>query len=310
MVTRGADATVEVDGRQIRLTNLDKVLYPETGTTKAEVIAYYTQVSTAMTPLLRGRPVTRKRWPNGVEQSSFFEKNLPAGAPDWIPRVTLHHQGTRSGRGERDLDYPLVSDTATLVWLAQGGALELHAPQWRIDPSSEDPLPPDRLVIDLDPGPPAGLDACCEVALAARAMLAAHGLELHPVTSGSKGMQLYARLPPSNERGREVLAKAGSVAEYARALAQALERALPELVVSQMSRALRPGRVFIDWSQNNPAKTTIVPWSLRGLAAPTAAVPVPWSDVEHGGLRQHTLGEALDLVAARAGLLADLGAST
>ncbi len=233
--------------------------------------------------------MTRKRWPNGVEQSSFFEKNLPAGTPDWVSRVTIHHMGARSGRGERDLDYPLVDDTATLVWLAQGGALELHVPQWRIDPASGAPAEPDRLVIDLDPGPPAGLDACCEVALVARQMLQSQGLDLHPVTSGSKGMQLYATLPPTTERGVEVLDRAGSVAEYAYALAQALERTLPDLVVSQMSRALRPGRVFVDWSQNNPAKTTIVPWSLRGLSSPTAAVPVPWTDVERGGLRQATL---------------------
>ena len=292
----GQDAIVEVEGREIRLTNLDKVLYPATGTTKAEVIAYYSGVAGVLLPLVRDRPVTRKRWPHGVAGTAFFEKNLPVGTPDWVPRVTLHHTGARSGRGERDLDYPLVYDTATLVWLAQGGALELHAPQWRVDPSSGQPLEPDRLVIDLDPGPSAGLEECAQVALLARQMLVPHGFELQPVTSGSKGMQLYADLPPSNEVGVDLLKRAGSVSEHARALAQALERELPDLVVSQMKRELRPGKVFVDWSQNNPAKTTITPWSLRGRDEPTAAVPVTWADVERGGLRQRSLQEALALV--------------
>jgi bifunctional non-homologous end joining protein LigD len=296
MADGGPATMVEVEGREIRLTNLDKVLYPATGTTKAEVIAYYSAVAAEILPWLRDRPVTRKRWPHGVTGTSFFEKNLPAGTPDWVPRVTLHHVGTRSGRGERDLDYPLVHNAATLVWLAQGGALELHAPQWRLDPRSGQPLEPDRLVIDLDPGPAAGLDECAEVALLARQMLAPHGLELHPVMSGSKGMQMYAGLPPSTERGAELLARAGSVSDYARALAQALERELPDLVVSQMKRELRPGKVFVDWSQNNPAKTTITPWSLRGREEPTAAVPSTWAEVERGGLRQRSLQQALAMV--------------
>lgn len=306
MPTNPTDPTVQIGGRQIRLTNLDKVLYPASGTTKAEVINYYLTVAPAILPLLRDRPVTRKRWPNGVAEKPFFEKNLPAGTPDWVARVTLHHSGERSARGARDLDYPLVSDVATLVWLAQGGALELHAPQWRIDPSSGAPREADRLVIDLDPGPPAGLDECCAVALVARPMVGAHGLDLRAVTSGSKGMQLYAPIPPTSDRGREVFAKAGGPAEYVHAVAVALEREMPDLVVSQMSRDLRPGRVFIDWSQNNPAKTTIVPWSLRGLAMPTAAVPVAWDSVERGGLRQRTLQEALALSATDADLLAGM----
>jgi bifunctional non-homologous end joining protein LigD len=306
MATSSQDPTVDVDGRQIRLTNLDKVLYPATGTTKAEVISYYMTVAPAILPLLRDRPVTRKRWPNGVDTKPFFEKNLPVGTPDWVDRVTLHHSGARSGRGVRDLDYPLVREVATLVWLAQGGALELHAPQWRFDAESGQPAEPDRLVLDLDPGTPAGLDECCAVAVVARQMLEAHGLDLCAVTSGSKGMQLYAPLPPASDRGREVFDKAGGVAPYSHAIALALEREMPDLVVSQMSRDLRPGRVFIDWSQNNPAKTTIVPWSLRGLSVPTAAVPVAWDAVERGGLRQRTLAEALAIVATDAGLLSTI----
>jgi bifunctional non-homologous end joining protein LigD len=181
------------------------------------------------------------------------------------------------------------------VWLAQSGALELHAPQWRIDRSTDEPQPPDRLVVDLDPGPPAGLDECRVVALAARDMLQGHGLDAWAVTSGSKGMQLYADLPPSTPRGRDLMERAGSTSDYARSLAAALEQHLPDLVVSVMAKELRPGRVLVDWSQNNPAKTTIVPWSLRGRARPTAATPVAWDEVESGPIAQRSLAEALAL---------------
>jgi bifunctional non-homologous end joining protein LigD len=298
---------LEVGGRSLRITNIDKVLYPETGTTKGEVLAYYAEVSGAMLPLLRDRPVTRKRWPDGVDHESFFEKNIARGAPDWVPTVTQHHTGSRSGRGARDIAYPLVDEVATLVWMAQTGALELHAPQWRVDRATGEPLAPDRIVVDLDPGPPAGLAECAEVALAARAMLSAHGFEVYAVTSGSKGMQLYAVLPPAGGRGIEVLEKAGSPSEYAHGLAEALERDLPNLVVSRMTRDLRPGRVLVDWSQNNPAKTTIVPWSLRGRARPTAATPVRWSDVEAGRLEQRDLRAALGWYAEGRHILQDLG---
>ena len=298
-MTPAADngGSLEIGGRTVRLTNLDKVLYPETGTTKADVIHYYLAVAPRILPQLRDRPVTRKRWPDGVQNEPFFEKNLPRGTPDWVPRTTLHHTGSRSGRGERDIDYPFVDDDATLVWLAQSGALELHTPQWRIDRGTGTPLPPDRLVVDLDPGPPAGLPECAEVALAARDMLAGLGLDAWAVTSGSKGMQLYADLPPRTSRGVELLDRAGSTSDYARSLAGALEQHLPGLVVSSMSRDLRPGRVLVDWSQNNPAKTTIVPWSLRGRARPTAATPVTWADVESGALAQRTMAEAQELAA-------------
>ncbi len=298
MASKDDGGTLEVDGRAVRVTNLDKVLYPATGTTKSDVLHYYLGVAPLILPLLQDRPVTRKRWPDGVGHDPFFEKNLPRGTPDWIPRTTLHHTGSRSGRGARDLDYPLVEERATLVWLAQSGALELHAPQWRTDRLTGDPRPPDRLVVDLDPGPPAGLDECRTVALVARDMLQGHGLDAWAVTSGSKGMQLYADLPPRTERGRDVLARAGSTSDYARNLAIALERQLPDLVVSAMARELRPGRVLVDWSQNNPAKTTIVPWSLRGRERPTAATPVTWDDVEAGRLTQRTLDEALTLAGA------------
>ncbi len=294
-MSASAGGSVTVAGREVRVTNLDKVLYPSTGTTKADVLQYYLGVAPRILPELRDRPVTRKRWPDGVDHEPFIEKNLPRGTPEWVPRMTQHHTGERSGRPPRDLDYPLVDDEAVLVWLAQSGALELHAPQWRADRATGEPLLPDRLVVDLDPGAPAGLDACAEVAIAARDLLAADGLVARAVTSGSKGLQLYADLTPGD--ASEAVARVGSVSDYAHTLARALEVGLPDLVVTRQARELRPGRVLVDWSQNNPAKTTIVPWSLRGRESPTAATPVTWAQVEGGGLAQRTLAEALELAA-------------
>jgi bifunctional non-homologous end joining protein LigD len=298
-VTAAGGDLISVAGREVRITNLGKVLYPSTGTTKADVLQYYLGVAPMLLAELRDRPVTRKRWPDGVDHEPFIEKNLPRGTPEWVPRMTQHHTGERSGRPPRDLDYPIVDDEAVLVWLAQSGALELHAPQWRADRATGEPLPPDRLVVDLDPGAPAGLDACAEVALAARDLLAADGLVARAVTSGSKGLQLYADLTP--REASEAVARAGSVSDYAHTLAGALEGARPELVVTRQARELRPGKVLVDWSQNNPAKTTIVPWSLRGRDSPTAATPVTWAQVEGGGLTQRTLGEALELASHEGG---------
>jgi bifunctional non-homologous end joining protein LigD len=218
----GTGGAVEIDGRALRVTNLDKVLYPETGTTKAEVLTYYLTVAPLLLDQLRDRPVTRKRWPDGVAHDPFFEKNLPRGTPEWVPRVTQHHSGARSGRGARDMDYPLVDERATLAWLAQSGALELHAPQWRVDRGTGVPLPADRIVVDLDPGAPAGLAECAVVALDVRDMLTAHGLEVMAVTSGSKGMHLYAAIPTGSSRGGDAIERAGSTAEYARGRARAL----------------------------------------------------------------------------------------
>jgi bifunctional non-homologous end joining protein LigD len=286
--------TLSIAGRDVRVTNLDKILYPSTGTTKADVLQYYLGVAPLILEQLRDRPVSRKRWPDGVAADPFIEKNLPRGTPDWVPRVTLHHTGERSGRGARDVDYPLVDDVAVLVWLAQMGALELHAPQWRVDRASGEPRPPDRLVVDLDPGAPAGLVECAQVALAARGALEAAGLVVSAVTSGSKGMQLYADLPDGHD-AVPAIREAGSVNDYAKALAERLEDELPELVVSRQARDLRPGRVLVDWSQNNPAKTTIVPWSLRGRERPTAATPVTWDEIAEGRISQRSMAEALAL---------------
>jgi bifunctional non-homologous end joining protein LigD len=224
-VTRGSGApeetVVDVEGRHLRLRRLEKVLYPATGTTKAEVLAYVSSVAPALLAQLHQRPLTRKRWPDGVRGPSFFEKNVPRGVPDWVRTVEVDAPGSTKDR-ER-VRYPLVDDLAGLVWLVNLAALELHVPQWRVGPRGG-LRDPDRLVVDLDPGEGTGLAECAEVALAVRGRLAADGLECHPVTSGSKGMQLYAKV--SGQQDADVLRA------YAHRLAEELERDRPDLVVS------------------------------------------------------------------------------
>lgn len=290
------DQLVSIGGRRLRLTNLDKVLYPASGTTKAEVIDYYTRIAPTMIPQIAGRPVTRIRWPDGVGTAehpgqAFFAKDLERGAPAWVTRMPIPHSG-----GPKD--YPLAGDVPTIVYLAQVASLELHVPQWRFTPAGERG-DADRLVLDLDPGPGAGLPECAQVARWAREILAPMGLEPHPVTSGSKGMQLYCALPP------------GQSSEQASALAHELARAIeadhPDLVVSSMAKALRGGRVLIDWSQNNGAKTTIAPYSLRGRAQPTVAVPRTWDELDDPGLRHLRFDEVLARVEKIGDPLAPLG---
>lgn len=283
----GPVQTVSVGGRTLKVSSLDKVLFPSTGTTKGEVLQYYVQVADQLLPRLAGRPVTRIRWPHGVSGQSFFEKNLPSGAPDWLRSVTIRGHGSRSGR--ESVTYPLVEDLPTLVYLVNLGSLELHVPQWRVDGDGV-PLTPDRMVVDLDPGPGAGLAECSRVALLVRDQLAAVGLQTSPVTSGSKGMQLYAELDGDRD--------AEEVSLVARTLAQLLAERHPDLVVWKMTKALRPGKVFLDWSQNNAAKTTICPFSLRGRDRPQVAAPRDWDEVADaadgtGTLTQITYDEAL-----------------
>ena len=270
--------TVLVGDRRIALTNLDKVMYPETGTTKGRVIEYYRRVAPWMIPHVKDRPVTRKRWANGVDGKVFFEKNLPDSAPDWVKHHTIEHT-------EHDNEYPIVDDLPTLVWMAQQAALELHVPQWRFGPRGGQ-QPPDRLVLDLDPGDGVGLPECVEVAVAAREILQGMGLEPYPVTSGSKGIHLYAALDGK--------AATKHVSEVAHELAKALEQDLPDLVLSSMSRAERKGKVFVDWSQNNGNKTTIAPYSLRGRSQPTVAAPRTWKELAEKGLAQLTLDQVLE----------------
>jgi bifunctional non-homologous end joining protein LigD len=263
--------SVEVDGRRLTLSNLSKILYPATdgshGFSKAEVVDYYSRVAPVLLPHLAGRPTTFIRFPDGVEGKSFFEKNAPSHTPDWVRTVRLPSPG--SGMRRDTIDYVLVQDLPTLVWAANLASLELHVPQWTVD-DDDTPQPCDLLVLDLDPGPPATVVECCRVALLLRERLAADGLVGHPKTSGSKGMQVYAPLQPTS---------AEEASRYAKQLAEDLERADSSLVVSRMAKDLRPGKVFVDWSQNNGAKTTVAPYSLRARALPTVSTPVTWDEV-------------------------------
>ena len=282
---------VSVDGRRLQVSNLDKVMYPATETTKGEVLNYYARIAPVMLPLLADRPVTRIRWPHGVAGPSFFEKNLPGGAPSWLRTVTVSSSGSRGG-GDT-IRYPVVEDTAGLTYLVNLASLELHVPQWRFDADGQ-PLPPDRMVIDLDPGSPAGLHECARLALDVRERLEGIGLRCAPVTSGSKGMQLYARLPGEQD--------ADTIREVARQIAQDLTKKHPDRVVWKMTKSLRPGKVLLDWSQNTAAKTTICPWSMRGRETPTVAAPRTWAEVEKGAqdrdaLRQLDIDEVLARVA-------------
>jgi bifunctional non-homologous end joining protein LigD len=287
---------VSVGGRRLRITNLDKVLYPETGTTKGEVIDYYTRIGPTMIPHVVGRPVTRKRWPNGVgtdehPEQSFFAKDLEPGAPDWVRRLPIPHSG-----GPKD--YPLIGDVPTLVYLAQVASLELHVPQWRFT-SEGTRGDADRLVLDLDPGPGVGLAECAEVARWAKEILGQMGLHPFPVTSGSKGMQLYSALPPGQS--------SESASAIARELARAIEADHPDLVVSSMKKAIRGGRVLIDWSQNNGAKTTIAPYSLRGRAHPNVAAPRTWEELDDPDLAQLSFEQVLERVESIGDPLSELG---
>lgn len=275
--------TVEVDGRRMKLSSLEKVMYPATGTTKAEVIDYYARISAVILPHLAHRPVTRIRYPHGVGDMQFFEKNVPAGTPDWIRRAG------------RDPVFPFIDDLAGLTFFANLNSLELHVPQWRFDGVGREAvaLNPDRLVIDLDPGPGTGLREVSVVAVLVRERLTEIGLDPVPVTSGSKGMQLYASLPGAAHTSDEIR-------DTVQQLAQELARKHPDLVVWKMAKDLRPGKIFLDWSQNVAAKTTICPYSLRGREAPTVAAPRSWDEVEAGAdgeeLRQLRSDEVLERV--------------
>ena len=264
----GRRTTVEVAGRQLVVSNLDKVLYPASGFTKGEVIDYYARVSPVLLPHLAGRALTRKRYPEGVEGSSFFEKNAPVHTPAWVRTVRLPTPGSSKGREE--IDFVVVEELAALVWLANLAALELHVPQWQVDQDGR-ALDADLLVLDLDPGPPAGIVECCEVACLLRAALGEDGLEAWVKTSGSKGLQLYVPIEPTSSE---------HTSGYAKMLAQRLEAERPTLVVSRMTRALRRGKVLVDWSQNNAAKTTVAPYSLRARPLPSVSTPVDWEELE------------------------------
>lgn len=249
---------IEVDGRGLRLSNLDKVLYPQAGFTKAEVVDYYARIAPVLVPHLRDRALTLVRYPDGVEAEGFFEKRCPPHHPDWV-RVA---EGTA-------IASCVCDDRATLVWLANLAALELHVPMARL----ADPAHPTALVLDLDPGAPAGILECAEIALVLRDLLDAQGHAAVVKTSGGKGLQVYARLDGSLD--------AEAAKAYARAIAQVLERDRPQAVVSSMTKERRRGRVFIDWGQNDDAKTTIAVYSLRAQPTPRVSTPLAWDEVEH-----------------------------
>jgi len=273
--TTAEEQVVSIDGHRLKLTHLDKVLYPETGTTKGEVIAYYSAVAESMLTHVRDRAATRKRWVNGVGSEThpgmmFFQKDLDESTPEWVKRRTIQHKDHAN-------EYPLVNDLATLTWLAQIAALEIHVPQWRFGRNGAEHNP-DRLVLDLDPGPGAGLQECAEVARIVRGILQGMGLEPMPVTSGSKGIHLYAALD-----GKQT---SYQVSAMAHELARSLEADHSDLIVSDMKKSLRDGKVLLDWSQNNGSKTTVAPYSLRGRMHPTVAAPRTWHELDSKSLTQ------------------------
>ncbi|MER5809189.1 non-homologous end-joining DNA ligase [Streptomyces sp. NPDC002033] len=249
-----------VEGRRIALSNLDKVLYPRTGFTKGEVLHYYATVAPALLPHVHDRPVSFLRYPDGPDGQLFFTKNPPPGTPAWVRTAPVPH--SEDERAEQ----VVVSDLPTLMWAANL-VVELHTPQW----TAGSPAVADRIVLDLDPGPPATVVECCAAALWLRERLAADGLEAHVKTSGSKGLHLAVALEPT---------PSARVSAYAKALAQEAEAALPGLVVHRMARALRPGKVFVDHSQNAAAKTTAAPYTLRARPLPTVSAPVSWAETE------------------------------
>jgi len=254
---------VTVDGRQLKVSNMDKVLYPATGFTKGQVIDYYTRVAPALLPHLQRRALTLKRYPNGVDKQFFYEKNCPSHRPPWVETVSVW-----SSRNNADVNYCLANDLPTLVWVANLASLELHTSLAHAD----DIQRPSMLVFDLDPGAPAAMVECARVGLMVREELDQLGLACFPKTSGSKGLQLYAPLNSA--------VTFDDTKPFAHALARMLEAREPALVVSQMAKELRGGKVFIDWSQNDVAKTTVCVYSLRARERPTVSTPLTWEEVE------------------------------
>jgi bifunctional non-homologous end joining protein LigD len=257
---------VEVEGRELKLTNLDKVLYPEAGFSKGEVVDYYAKVAPAMVPHLAGRAVTLRRFPEGVDDldSAFFEKRCPKHRPKWV-KTTSVVAGPRSGR----IDFCVCDGLPTLIWMAQLAAIELH-PSLSLGRA---PTRPTVLAFDLDPGPPADVVDCCRVAIRLRDMFGHFGVRSFAKTSGSKGLQVYVPLNSKKVSYDETK-------PFAKAIAQLLEKQTPDRVVSKMKKVEREGKVFVDWSQNHRSKTTIAVYSLRARVRPTASTPVTWDEVE------------------------------
>jgi bifunctional non-homologous end joining protein LigD len=259
-VTASKAVEVKVGSRRLKLTNLDKVFYPAVGFTKGQVIDYYRRVAPALVPHLRSRPLTLKRYPDGVEGQFFYEKQCPSYAPDWIETVRV--------KNRREIDYCLANNLPTLIWLANLADLELHT----MLSLAKDITRPTMLVFDLDPGEPATIVECSKVGLALRDVFKGLGLDAYPKTSGSKGLQIYVPLNTS--------VTYDDTKPFAHAIARLLEKQMPELVVSSQKKSLRGGKVLVDWSQNDEHKTTVCVYSLRARERPTAATPVHWDEVE------------------------------
>ncbi len=269
---------VEVDGKRLSVSNLDKVLYPVVGFTKAQVIDYYVRIAPVMLPHINDRGITLRRWPNGVTEESFFEKRCPSHRPGWI--------GTCLGPGDRrgGIEYCRVDSVPALAWTANLAALEIHSPMARCGA----PDVPTMVVFDLDPGSPATITECCQVALEIRDVLQTVGLGCYPKTSGNKGMQLYVPLNTAHEHEH--------ASNFALAVAQLLEKRMPQLVVSNMAKKLRAGKILIDWSQNSRHKTTIAPYSLRAKDRPTASTPLTWGEVADGADGEPLVFDSVDVL--------------
>ena len=254
---------VDIEGRSLKLSNLDKVLYPETGFTKGQVIDYYVRIAPVLLPHLRNRPITLKRYPEGVKGMFFYEKSCPKYRPDWLQTTAVWSEG----RGE-DIDFCMFQDVASLVWAANLADIELHTSL----SVAKDVMQPTILAFDLDPGPPADIVQCCRVGLWLRELFGSFGLECFPKTSGSKGLQVYV---PLNTPVTYDVTK-----PFAHAVARMLEDAHPDLIVSDMKKALRTNKVFVDWSQNDDHKTTVTVYSLRAKSKPSVSTPLQWDEVE------------------------------
>ncbi|GAB2923301.1 non-homologous end-joining DNA ligase [Rhodococcus aerolatus] len=281
MADHGGAQTVSVDGRTLRVTNLDKPLYPD-GTTKGDVLRHVLALAPGLLPRVADRPVSLRRWPDGTAGSSFVQKHAKADTPDWVRTESVE------GRGHDPVRHAVLDSVAALVWAANLAALELHVPQWRFD--GHERRDPDLLVLDLDPGEPADVLDCARVAVLLRERLHDDGLTAFPKTSGGKGLHLL------------VPVTGGDTSGYAKALATALAGDHPDLVVATMAKVDRPGKVFLDWSQNNPAKTTIAAWSLRGRDTPTVSTPLTWDEVAaaaHDEVGPDALSFSPDEAAAR-----------
>ena len=255
---------VAVDGRELTLSNLDKVLYPQVHFTKAEVIDYYSRIAPVLLPHLKGRPLTLKRYPNGVDQPFFFEKQAPRHRPPWIKTIPIYSESN-----SRNIDYVVIDSLAALVWVANLADLELHTTM----ALAKTPQKPTMVVFDLDPGAPADLHQCCIVALRLRELMERNGLDCYPKVSGSKGLQVY--VPVNTPTTYDV------TTPFAKDVAVALEKEDPKLVVSKQKKELRVGKVLVDWSQNVDSKTTVCVYSLRAKPQPTVSTPITWDEVEH-----------------------------